>query len=150
LVVFPVIPRNDAGILDENFFYNASQAYELIGNYSANERWQYVLTVMTVDLIYPLVYALLLSSLSILPIQKLSISSKRIIRFAYISFAAAIFDVLENSSITILMLNYPVKFNSIATLAGCFTAAKWLLVVMSILFILYLYSLVFIQKYIRR
>jgi hypothetical protein len=140
LLIFPAIPRNPAGILDTEYYYNAQQAYETIVKYSAAERIQYAVSALTADILYPIIYAMLLTSISLLLLKKLSIRNKMLIRSAYISYIAAFFDLLENGSLAVLMLNYPVKFNSIAAAAGLFTAAKWSFILIAILYILSLWS----------
>ena len=146
MLIFPLLPRSNAGILDIKYYYTARQAYEIISNYSLAERQQYAITAMTIDIFYPIVYSLFLTALSLFLIGRLAIRSRIIIRLSYISMGAAVFDLLENTSLTIMMLNYPVKLNSLANIAGYFTAAKWTLVIAAILVIIYLSLLLLIKK----
>ena len=146
MLIFPLLPRSNAGILDIKYYYTARQAYEIISNYSLAERQQYAITAMTIDILYPIVYSLFLTALSLFLIGRLAIRSRIIIRLSYISMGAAVFDLLENTSLTIMMLNYPVKLNSLANIAGYFTAAKWTLVIAAILMIIYLSLLLLIKK----
>ncbi len=138
LLIFPALPQSEAGIPDIKYYYSSQQIYKIIANYSALERSRYALTAMTIDILYPIVYSFFLTALSIYLIVKLKIRKRIFIRLCYISMAAALFDFLENSSLTILILNYPVKFHLLANFAGCFTAAKWTLIIAAILFILFL------------
>ena len=146
LLIFPMLPQSKAGILDIKYYYTARQAYEIISNYSLAERHRYAIIAMTIDILYPIVYSLFLTALSIFLIGRLAIRRRIIIRLAYISMGAAVFDLLENTTLTIMMLNYPVKLNSLANIAGYFTAAKWTLIIAAILMIFYLTLLLLIKK----
>jgi len=146
LVIFPSLPGSKAGILDIKYYYTAQQAYEIISNYSPQERLYYSVSALTIDILYPIIYSLFLSSLLILIFRKLSISIMGIYRLCYFPFAAAFFDLLENASVVILMLNYPVKFYKLAHIAGYFTAAKWSLVIISLLSVLAFSILLGIKK----
>ncbi len=145
-IIFPALPHSNAGIPDIKYYYSAEEVYQIIANYTPAERRNYALSSMTVDVLYPLVYSLFLTALSIFLIGKLNIRKHLTIRLAYISMGAAAFDLLENGSLTVMMLNYPVRFNILADVAGYFTAAKWTLVIASLAFIIYLSIRLLLKK----
>ena len=70
-VIFPALPHSNAGIPDIKYYYSAEDIYQIIANYTPAERRNYALSSMTVDVLYPLVYSLFLTALSIFLIGKL-------------------------------------------------------------------------------
>lgn len=117
--------------LDLRFAYSANEAYSSLKSMGATLREKYILVIWVVDTAYMVVYLLLFCSL--------------IVRLLYIKFLLVlpflifILDLFENLTVTILLMNYPLKSQVLGLVASFFTTAKWLVVgVFCIAFITYL------------
>jgi hypothetical protein len=124
-----LLPKGEhAVMLDTLLFYSAEDAYEIIGNYSPEMRRGFIIGELTLDLIFPLIYAMLFSFL----LARL-FGGKKIILFPFLML---IFDYLENAAIVIMLLSYPQKFLALGTMAAVFSAIKWMLLPVIILLLL--------------
>jgi hypothetical protein len=112
-------------IPDLHFYYSADQIKEIIHNIGPQGRITYLKVILTLDYLYPIVYTLFFSLL----LFKLDKNTK----VAIIPFSILIFDYLENTSIIILLASYPKELNYISTLAGFFTALKWISVIITLI-----------------
>ncbi len=117
--------------LDLQLHYDADKAYDLIGAYSEAERKTYMLIEMTLDVVYPLIYATLFAFLLFLLHGKLS--------FAKLPYLITVLDLLENMGIVILLLNYPTRLDTFAQITGILTSLKWL--VFAVVLVLFLWGL---------
>ena len=115
--------------LDLQFAYTPTEAYELIDTYSDETRKNYVLGEMTKDLAYPVVYTLFMSLLILLlyPNQW---------KLAWFPYSIFISDLLENTGIITLLLNYPDRLPTIAWMTSVITTVKWVLVLVAIIIII--------------
>lgn len=135
-VLSPYFPPEGIKPLDLFFTYSPSEAYSIVEGYGEAGRAIYVKTELTLDIAFPVIYSLLLSTvlnflvLSILPPQ----SAFRNLR--YLPFAAAAIDILENLAIVALITLLPRHFDTLAALAGLLTSIKWILVALCMLTIL--------------
>jgi hypothetical protein len=115
--------------LDLQFSYSPDRAYELLGAFNETERFCYMITELTLDVLYPLVYGMLLSFILFMLHKNLKI--------AKLPFDVVIIDYLENIGIVIMLLNYPTKINWLVSLTGIFTTLKWLFLVVILMLILW-------------
>ncbi len=113
------------------FYYTAHQLHELFDHYGSIGISDY-LKLQWIDMFYPIVYSLLLSSLLFLFFNEPK--PKPII---YVPFLAAMFDYAENILLHSIAESFPVFNNTLARFAALCTAWKWLLIYLSILFIFY-------------
>lgn len=114
------------GIPDELYYYNFHQLYHLFDSYGNWGRSMY-LRLQTIDMIYPIIYSLLLGSL-------LSLFYKRT-RFDWLillPFFAMIFDYGENILLYINITQFPNMNLTLVHLAGLSTMLKWTLVMLSV------------------
>ncbi len=119
-VLFPgLLP--EAEMLDMRLFYTAEEAYEIIDDYRADVRRGFIVSALTLDLIFPFAYSFFFSFLTFFLFKKTLP--------ALFPFSAMFFDYLENAGIVILLTQYPQKIMFLATLTGIFTALKWILLV---------------------
>lgn len=113
---------------DSSFYYSAGQLYQFAETYGSHGRQAYIQARWTFDVAWPLVYAAfqttsiswlthqtyrrdsLLRALNLVPILGLS------------------FDFLENASTSLVMARFPSQIPFMASLAGYFTAVKWIFV----------------------
>lgn len=130
LIVFPISHEGGAEleILDLQFSYSPAEAYDILGKYSESERYNYLIGELTVDLIYPLIYTLLLCFSIFLLYGKLQL--------AKIPVLILIFDYAENLGIVTMIYNYPAKLAGIARATSTMTSIKWFFVFVSIIIIL--------------
>ena len=128
-VVFPMLLDNPNNIpLDLQFSYSPEKAYQLLSNFSAADLQKYMIIELTVDVVYPIIYTLLLSFL----IFKINANPK----LALFPFLILIADYLENTGIVILISNFPKELNSIVSVTSLLTSLKWLLVISCVLLII--------------
>lgn len=120
LYIFPtfVISNPDTKALDTMLCYSPEEAYDVLSGFSQNELQRYSISLLTVDILYPLIYGLFFAlSISQLFVQK---------RLLLIPLAVFIFDVLENIGIATLINYYPEKIYCLAKITSTFTSLKWL------------------------
>ena len=115
--------------LDLHLTYYAEKAYDLIGAYSESERKTYILVELTLDVIYPIVYALLFSFLLFM--------LHKDIQIAKFPFVITILDFIENGGIVTLLVNYPNVLTGVANFTGIFTTLKWLVLILTLILILW-------------
>ena len=126
----------DSGSPDTSFFYNARELYTFAESYGPKGRAAYIHARLTFDVIWPLVYtAFLITAISWLTHQT-SLSNHSWGKINLIPLAAITFDFLENIAAATVMARYPEPTPILATLAGWFTAVKWILLCASFIFLL--------------
>lgn len=130
LVIFPLANISSSGVLplDLHFSYSPDEAYQVLAQFSTDELRRYMMTELTVDVFYPVAYALLLSFLLFKLSQKVAISM--------VPIAVLVFDYLENLGIVTMIQYYPQKLSNVATITSLFTSLKWSLVVLSVILII--------------
>lgn len=129
--------------IDTSWFYNAASLYRIAESYGESGRAFYIQQRWTFDLVWPVVYFLFIFSLSSLFYKSIGLSkmNRWILSF---SWFAIFFDYIENTLVTIVMLNYPNPTPLIADFAGTFTSLKWIFLGMSfiVLFLLIILKIV--------
>lgn len=139
LVIFPLITARltsisgGTGLVDTEFSYTPERAFQMMNAYGTEGRPWYILTALTVDLIYPLVYALLLSLAMIYFFRKSFAPDSPLQGAFYIPIAAMIADYLENICLVILLASFPQWQEGLAQAANIFTGLKWGLLLASLL-----------------
>lgn len=112
--------------LDLHLSYTPAQAYSLLGEYGAEGREFYALFEMTADVVYPIIYTLLLCTL-IGHAWKIFIEQNlRLATFIFVPFLVLLADYAENTCIVILLKNYPTQMDTLASLSSIFTVSKWI------------------------
>jgi ABC-type dipeptide/oligopeptide/nickel transport system permease component len=118
----------DAGSLDTSFFYSPDDLYRIAEAYGENGRRLYVRSRFTLDAIWPLVYALFLTT-AISWIYRRAFAPRSQWQLANLApLLAAGFDYLENVSTSLVMLRYPARTPVVDLLAPVFTLTKWTLI----------------------
>jgi len=115
------------GLLDLELHYGATRAYEMLAAYGEQGRRLYLIGLATVDLILPAAMATLLA-------MALTLAGAR--RLAWLPFAMALADYLENACLMVLLARYPSQLPRLAATAGWLTSAKQALFVASLLTLL--------------
>jgi len=119
-------------IPDLSLWYSASSLYALAAAYGPVGRSAFIRSHFSLDLIWPAIYLLFLSS-------AISFSSKRAFRLGspwrrsnLLPLAAVIFDLLENLACSLVMFRYPDQTPLLDSAAGYFTSIKWIFVASSV------------------
>ncbi len=120
-----------AGIPDLMFYYNADDLYRMAAAYGEEARVAFIRGHFTFDVIWPVIYTLFLIFAISRPASAVFPPHSRWRRANLLPLAAALFDLLENTSTSLVMQQYPARLPLIAALAGFFTALKWLLVTLN-------------------
>ena len=117
-----------AGSPDTSLTYSADDLYAWAEAYGADGRRAYIRARFTFDVIWPLVYTFfLVTALSTLTPRAFPPTSLWQ-RANIVPLLAFLFDLLENSATALTFARYPAPTPVLATLAGPFTALKWLFV----------------------
>lgn len=150
LFVILVLPGQSSGgseaaAPDLSLYYSAEKLYHMADEYGEAGRNAYIRARFTFDLIWPLVYTFFLAvTISWLFNRTLSLEAGwRRLNLAPV--IGMLFDYLENISTSLVFWRFPEQIPLISSLAGIFTAFKWLFVVGSFLLLVY-GSILFIGK----
>ncbi len=133
-------------MLDTRFSYTTQTVKTYLSSLSERERKQEAVIHFTLDLAYPIIYLLLLSVITLKLLSLLINLGTRIklkIQIWIVSFPLliVIMDYLENTIITILLLEYPAFSIILARICSTVTTVKWLLVVLNAAIIILLGTL---------
>lgn len=131
VVIFPLfISPGEPKLIDARFQYNSYDLSNYLTQLTPAQQTCSILLHLTADILYPVIYTLLLSILLYFTGGKYK---KALITLPLFIF---IFDILENSGIVILLtkalaLKPPVRI--LLILAPVFTTIKWILVIITVL-----------------
>ena len=114
------------GSPDISFFYTPGQLYEMAEAYGKSGRDAYIQARFTFDLVWPLVYALFLSTASSWIFTRTAIPESRLRWINLAPLMGMALDYAENISTSLVMYRYPTPLSIIAILAPIFTTTKWL------------------------
>lgn len=108
--------------------YSATTLYQIAGQLGESGRADYIRTRFTFDVVWPLVYTFFLVTAISWLVRRGFCQTSIWQKANLLPLAAALFDLLENVSTSLVMARYPAETAVIAELAGVFTLVKWLLV----------------------
>lgn len=134
-----------SGSPDTSFYYTPEQLFELAETYGEDGRQAYVQARFSFDLVFPMVYGLfLVTTISWLG-GGVFVPGSLWRSLNLVPVVAVIFDLLENTFTSMVMLGYPEKHFTIAQLASVFTGLKWVFVygsffVLIIIFVIWIYK----------
>jgi len=109
------------GIIDLTFGFNPQKTLMMVAEYGEAARSYYARTEMTIDIVYPIVYAFLLGIILTLLYRESSYAW-----VILIPFICLLLDYLENINIVILLITFPQQSFAVATLCEIFKLMKWL------------------------
>lgn len=104
---------------DTSFFYRASEFYHSLSVIGQSGRSYYIIVRWTFDLMYPIVYGVFLTQV----LFKLKIQKKHIL---ILPLLMVIFDFIENSLATVLVVLFPNEFPLMVYILQAFSFLKWL------------------------
>ncbi len=116
--------------IDIQFAYSPEKAYSLIESYGDETRAQYRKGLMTLDVIYPVIYTLFIS----IALMVLFPGNYKLAWVPYLAFAA---DIFENAGIITMLSYYPQRLNVVALVTSFFTTVKWILALVLVVVLLY-------------
>jgi len=139
LVIMPSASSSDTHdlpVLDLQFFYTPQRAYEIISAYTPELRQAAAMTRLTLDIIYPLVYGLMICLVLIVTYRHAFPKSRFSDAAVFIPWGGIFFDYLENFGLATMYLSYPNEYYFLARITSIFTALKWTLIGIGFLLVL--------------
>ncbi|CAG0957103.1 hypothetical protein ANAEL_00407 [Anaerolineales bacterium] len=121
--------------LDTLYSYTPEKARELISSYGEQGRQSYLLTEVTLDLVYPFITALLFCLLILYTFKRAFPNNRRIWNLSLSSYLVMLADYLENACVVTMLLGYPREFTAIARISNFFTVTKFALSPLQLLFL---------------
>jgi hypothetical protein len=118
---------------DTSLFYRGNSVYERIASYGEDGRSAYIHARWTFDLIFPLAYGFFCLTAAAFGLFKLVRPDSKYIFLLLLPLLAVLFDLGENTFVTILMVNYPKELVFIPFAASASTFIKWIFVSLSML-----------------
>ncbi len=130
------------GPIDLTFGFNPGRTLQMVADYGDAGRAYYKLVELTLDIAYPVVYALFWAIVITLIYRKLLNGPVRYLNL--IPFLAMTFDFLENMAIVSLLSHYPEQSVFMASLCELFKLLKWLFFALTLFLVFFgLIKLVF-------
>lgn len=117
---------NGASSPDSSFFYSAGDMYAAALAFGADGRQDYVIARVTFDVIWPLVYAIFLSTALSWLLARLIAQGSRWRLLNLLPWIALVLDYLENFASVVVIGRYPSETPILADIATYFTMSKWL------------------------
>ena len=142
--IFPAKRFEKIEAPDLKVYYNSEQLYKMFDKMDSKAIETYKKEIITLDILYPIIYGLLFISLILVLGNKLNISEKKLNLIIFIPLISIIFDIIENISNFYIISNLPQRIG-LASFSGFFTLIKWLSIFISLLIILY-YSIMLLLK----
>ncbi len=131
LLIMPAFSGSNAHdfpVLYIQFFYTPKKAYEIVSAYTPEMRYATALTRLTLDILYPLIYGLMLSLLLTITFRRAFPASAFADSAIILPWAGVLFDYLENICLAIIFLSYPQEYYLLAGFSAIFTSLKWILI----------------------
>ena len=115
------------GPLDLRFSYTPAEAYAALGAYGPAGREFYARVDLTAGVAYPIIYGLFFSLTITYFLRRQGAARPALLRLALVPFAAMIVDYLDNVCLTVLLLSYPARIDTLAQVSSLLTSTKWIL-----------------------
>lgn len=112
--------------LDLQFFSTPEKMYGMIQSYGEAGRAFYRSVELTVDILYPIIYALAFGLLISWLFQRGFKPESRMQKWNTLPLGAWLFDLLENLGIASMLSAFPAQMTAMAWLTTLFTMVKWL------------------------
>jgi len=142
--IFPAKKFENIDAPDLKVYYNSAQLYKMFDKMDTKSLETYKTQIITLDILYPIIYGLLFISLILVLGNKLNITEKKLNLIIFIPLTSILFDIIENLSNYYIISNLPQRI-ALANFSGFFTLIKWLSIFLTLLIILY-YSIMLLLK----
>ncbi len=131
---------------DTSLFYSADELYRMAQGYGPAGRESFVDIRWTLDLLFPVVYSIFfITTISWFLRRIVPVSSKlRVLNL--VPLGAFVFDLLENSATSLVMIRFPATAPLAQALAPVFTPIKWFAVFSALLLLLIVAILLIIKR----
>lgn len=123
--------------LDLRLSYSEEDAYGVISSLTTDTRRLYAIVELSIDVVYPVLYAFFFFLLLRWLIAKSEAPPRWLERAALVPFAAMLFDWLENVGIVAMIARFPDRPGAIAPLSSAMTTLKWLWFALTLALLLY-------------
>ncbi|MFN8534937.1 MAG: hypothetical protein U0556_15480 [Dehalococcoidia bacterium] len=121
--------------LDLNFGFSPEFAFQLIDALGPDGRTFALIIELTMDVVWPIVYALFLSTLLAWLFSKGFPPTSPLQRLIVVPFLAMAADYAENVGIIAMLLVYPARLDAIAQITSSMQVLKWSLAALSLLLV---------------
>ena len=125
------LSANKVGVIDLTWGYDPPKTLQMIANYSPEGRSYYATTEMTIDIVYPIVYAFLFGIILTMLYQHTTWKWVHLLPFVMM-----LFDFMENISIIYLLKTFPLQSQLFATICEICKLLKWISFVILILILI--------------
>ena len=121
--------------LDTLSSYTPDKAFQLISSYGEQGRQYYAVIEVTLDLVYPLVTALMFSLIIFYTFKRAFPSRSWTLYLSLTPYTVLLADYLENVCVVSMLLMYPRESALLAQISNFFTIAKFSLAPLQLLFV---------------
>lgn len=111
----------EVGVIDLTFGYNTEKTTNMVVNYGEEARNYYAQVETTIDIAYPIVYAILFGIILTMLYRGKSVLNLLV----FLPLITMLFDILENMMIVRLLKSYPDTSNLITHGVELFKLGKW-------------------------
>ncbi len=134
LVLIPVLyPKFQT--LDTLSSYSPQEAYRLLGSYGDQGRQQYLVTELTLDVLYPLSTALFFCLLTLYSFRQGFPNHPWTRWLVLIPLAELAVDFLENACVVFMLVRFPTEMPFLAAVSNVFTTLKFALTLPELAFV---------------
>ena len=116
---------NGVGLVDLLDSYTPDQLYAHLANFDQAGRHFYILHELTLDVVYPLLSALLFGLAIAYHVKRALPATSPLQYLGLLPFVLMGVDYLENASLVIVLAAYPTRLEGVARVANLFTLGKW-------------------------
>lgn len=114
---------------DTSLFYSGEDLYRMAQGYGQAGRESFVDIRWTLDLLFPVVYTAFFLITTSWLLRRVVPSSSNLRMLNLFPLAAFVFDLLENSAASLVMIRFPATAPFAQVLAPVFTPIKWIAVI---------------------
>lgn len=129
--------RSLGDVPDAKFTYTPDDVHAMFSAYGATGRRRYVRNAVTLDLLFPCIYASFLTLVLVRLTSQLTSPPAVLRLLSFTPLLAGICDLLENPCLVMLAWVYPLRRDWLARVASSFTRLKWILVAASALLVIF-------------
>jgi hypothetical protein len=135
----------EIGPIDLTFGFNPQRTLQMIEAYGDAGREYYASVETSIDLAYPVIYALLFAVMLTMIYRRLL--GRQVRHLNMLPFVAMFFDFMENLAIVSMLRHYPEQSLTMATLCEIFKLCKWVTFLVILFLLIYgLVKLLFMKK----
>jgi len=127
----------DVGTIDLSFFPLPDQVYNMAEVYGEDGRHEYIVTRVSLDIVWPLAYTFFVVSVITFCFRHVHGSDSRLVHFNLSALSVLVFDFIENGLAAIVMSAYPDRLDGIVYIMATATATKWIMMGIASLAMLY-------------